>query len=215
MDLLQIYAVTLAGVALAQASPGPNMMAVASTGLAQGKRFSLGVVGGVATGMLIWAVAAALGLALFFEAFPSALIGLRFVGGAYLLWLGFKAIRAFFQNKAVSIAPSKRQLTFAGSWMRGLAVILTNPKAALMWSAVATYLYGQNLEAWQVVVFGPMAAITAILIYGSYAMLFSSQIAIRSYARFTRWFEAGFGAAFALFGGRLIFDGLVALRSRM
>ncbi|MEM1366199.1 MAG: LysE family transporter, partial [Pseudomonadota bacterium] len=166
MDLiLNAYIFTLGGVMLAQASPGPNLMAVASTGLAQGCSRALCVVAGIATGMFIWAAGAALGLGAFFTAYPVSLVVLKLLGGGYLLWLGIKALRAFWRNEPVSISASKRKLTHFGAVRRGLAVILTNPKAALMWSAVATYLYGAGLSPVQVVAFGPMAAATALLIY--------------------------------------------------
>ncbi|MEN0088446.1 MAG: LysE family transporter [Pseudomonadota bacterium] len=210
--VMNAYILTLAGVALAQASPGPNLMAVASTGLAQGRSSALCVVAGVALGMLMWVVVAALGLSTFFTAYPVSLIALKLLGGGYLLWLGFKALRAFWRNEPVSISASKRELTHAGAVRRGLAVILTNPKAALMWSAVATYLYGAGLSPVQVVAFGPMAAVTALLIYGTYGLLFSSRAAVSGYTRFARWFEAAFGLAFAALGGRLLLDGVRAIR---
>ncbi|MEO0637079.1 MAG: LysE family transporter [Pseudomonadota bacterium] len=211
--ILNAYILTLGGVVLAQASPGPNLMAVASTGLAQGRSRALCVVLGVASGMFIWAAGAALGLGAFFTAYPVSLVILKLLGGGYLLWLGLKALRAFWKNEAVSISASKRQLSHGGAVRRGLAVILTNPKAALMWSAVATYLYGAGLSPVQVLAFGPLAAVTALLIYGTYGLLFSSQVAVSGYARFARWFEAAFGLAFAALGGRLLLDGVRAIRN--
>lgn len=211
-SVLQAYAVTLAGVVLAQASPGPNMMAVASTGLSQGRRMALFAVAGVATGMFVWAAMAALGLGAFFEAYPGSLLALKLLGGAYLGWMGWRGLKACWRNEAVSVSASARRVSAAGAWSRGLGVILTNPKAALMWSAVATYLYGAGLEPVQVLAFGPLAGCTALLIYGTYAIAFSSQAAIRGYARFSRWFEAAFGLAFTALGGRLVLDGVRGLR---
>ena len=203
---------TLAGVVLAQASPGPNMMAVASTGLSQGRRAALFAVAGVASGMFVWAAMAALGLGAFFEAYPHSLTVLRLAGGAYLGWMGWKGLRACWRNAPVSVSGDARRVSPAGAWGRGLGVILTNPKAALMWSAVATYLYGAGLEPLEVLAFGPFAACTALVIYGAYAVAFSSEAAVRGYGRFSRWIEAAFGLAFTALGGRLLVDGMRGLR---
>ena len=54
--MLTIYLVTLLGVIAAQVSPGPNLVAVASVALAQGRQAALFVVTGVASGMLVWSV---------------------------------------------------------------------------------------------------------------------------------------------------------------
>lgn len=54
------FAAWLATVA-AQAAPGPNLVAVAAAALGQGRRTALWVVGGVASGVLVWVAAVALG----------------------------------------------------------------------------------------------------------------------------------------------------------
>ena len=91
--ILETFAVTWIGVVAAQASPGPNLAAVASIALGDGRRPALFAVLGIGIGMLVWAVSAALGLSAILEAFPLSLVLLRLVGGAYLIWLAIKAVR--------------------------------------------------------------------------------------------------------------------------
>ena len=102
--------------------------------------------------------------------------------------------------------------TDTASWRQGVLVVLTNPKAALMWSAVATFLFGSGLDTWQVALFGPIGATSGFMIYGCYAVLFSTGTAISLYKRFSRWFESVFSASFALLGGKLLFDGIRTIR---
>ena len=61
-------------------------------------------------------------------------------------------------------------------------------------------------------VFGPLVAISALLIYGGYGLLFSSRIAGHLYERFARAIEFVFGAAFGALGGVLVLAGIRALR---
>ncbi|MEL6436082.1 MAG: LysE family translocator [Pseudomonadota bacterium] len=211
--MLEAYLITLTGVVLAQASPGPNLLAVASAGLGQGRAAALATVGGVATGMLFWATAVAFGLAAVIALYPSLLTAMKIIGGSYLCWMGFKALRAAWVGGDLSIKAGSENLTLAAHWRRGLLVILTNPKAALMWTAVGTFLFGSGLPAWQVLAFGPLAALTAILIYGGYGLMFSSGLATRTYARFARWIECAFGAAFGALGGALLWDGIKQARA--
>ena len=210
--MIEAYLLTLIGVAAAQAAPGPNLFAIASTALGQGRSPALCVTLGVSTGMMIWAIGIAFGLGALFSAYPVSLILLKFIGGAYLLWLASRALRSAFCGNTSSIAVDVNSRSTVGYWRRGLLVVLTNPKAALMWSAVGTVLFGANLQTWQVALFGPVGAMSAIVIYGSYAILFSTRYASNFYGRFSRWIEVLFGASFGSLGGKLVVDGVRELR---
>jgi threonine/homoserine/homoserine lactone efflux protein len=85
---------------------------------------------------------------------------------------------------------------------------MTNPKSALMWSAVASFLYGSGFDSLAVLLFGPFTFCSASLIYGTYGLLFSSGLAMSAYARFARWFEAAFAAVFGTLGAILLIDGI-------
>ena len=52
-----------------------------------------------------------------------------------------------------------------------------------------------------------------MLVYGSYALLFSTGLAARTYGRFQRWIEGLFGAVFGALGGKLVADGIAELRA--
>ena len=206
--MIETYLATLAGVALAQASPGPNMLAVTSIALGKGRNLALWTVVGVSCAMLVWAVAVALGLGLVVELFPSLLTAMKIVGGLYLLWIAAKALLAARTGGTASVRADERELTTAQAGRRGFLVVLTNPKAALMWTAVGTFQFGAGLSATEVALFGPLAALSAFLIYGGYGWLFSTGLAVRAYRRFSRVIEAMLGVVFGGLGGRLVWDGV-------
>lgn len=210
--MLQNYLVVLLGVAAAQASPGPNMFAVIETALGRGRRAALLVVAGIASGTLVWATLASLGLGAVFAAIPALLTALKLVGGIYLCYLAFRALRAIRRAGVATLRAETRSLTDFAAWRRGFFVVMTNPKALLMWLAIATFLFGTGLGAGEVFAIGPIVAISATLIYGGYGLIFSTGIASRSYARFWRWIEAAFGLAFASLGITLLLSALRDIR---
>lgn len=210
--MLATYLTAIAGVIAAQAAPGPNVMAVVGVGLAQGRRAAFLVVAGVATGVILWAALFAYGLGQLIEAVPACLIGLEFVGGAYLLYVGARAVIAALRGETQSIRAAGTAVTALGAWRRGLLVVITNPKAALMWSAVATFLFGSGLNQVEVLAFGPLAAISAVVVYSAYAMLFSSATVGALYRRFTVGIEVAMGAVFGALGLVLIGAGVRAIR---
>ena len=83
----------LASVVLA-ATPGPGVLYIVTQTLAQGRRAGLASVVGVALGNLGNAVGASVGLAALFAVSSLAFTAVKFVGAAYLVWLGVKALRA-------------------------------------------------------------------------------------------------------------------------
>lgn len=210
--MLHAFILAWLGVCAAQASPGPNMMAVADAALGDGRRPALLVVAGIASGSLVWAGAAALGLGALFEAVPVLLTVLKFLGGAYLLYMGTRALLSAWTGKIAAIAGTRSRLGSLAAWRRGFFVVITNPKAALMWSAIATFLFGAGLSAMQVLAFGPVVALSAVVIYGGYGLLFSTGLAARIYGRFARAIETIFGAAFGALGGALIVSGIRDIR---
>lgn len=210
--MLQAFFVTWLGVCAAQASPGPNLMAVADAALGQGRRAALLVVSGIATGSLLWALLTALGLGALFEAYPVLLTVLKFAGGCYLLYMGIRALSSIRKGQGMLITAGAGQLSNLAAWRRGFVVVMTNPKAALMWSAIATFLFGAGLSQWEVLAFGPVVAVSALAIYGAYGLLFSTGMAMGLYDRFARAVQAVFGIAFGALGGTLLWSGLRDLR---
>lgn len=210
--MIEAYLLTLIGVVGAQAAPGPNLMAVASAALGQGRKAALLVTLGISTGMLVWALAVSFGLGALFTTYPLSLIALKLIGGSYLLWLSYRALKSALSRSATTIPSGSDIVRDKDNWIGGVFVVLTNPKAALMWSAVAIFLFGAGLETWQVALFGPVGATSGLVIYGAYALLFSTGTVGNVYKRFSRGFEVMFSASFAFLGGRLLFDGVRSLR---
>ena len=209
--MLEAYVTTLVGVALAQASPGPNFLAVVGAALGTGRRAAMWTVLGISSGMVVWALLAAFGLGALVTAAPATLTWMKLLGGAYLVRLALGALLAAWRGVDVTA----RELKVPGglrAWRHGLFVVLTNPKALLMWTAVGTFLFGSGLSTTQVALFGPVGMASALVIYGAYGVLFSTGFASAVYSRFARMVEALLGLAFGALGGRLIVDGVRELR---
>ena len=201
------------GVFLAQISPGPNLMAVSSISLGSGRRAGVMTAAGVASGVFVWAVLFTLGIGAVFNAFPEAITAMKLLGGSYLLFLGLKALWAACRGGKSGNGRAGMQTTALRAYTTGILVVLTNPKAALMWIAVSIFLAAANLTNTQFLIVGFCVSLSAMAIYGTYALLFSTGFATRAYGRLSHAIEATFGLVFGALGARLIADGLKELRS--
>ncbi len=114
-------------------TPGPNMGYLAVLSASSGRRAGFSAVAGVALGLLVVGIAAALGLAAAISASPLLYEAMRWGGIAYLLYLAWDGWRE-------SGAPLGEGASLRGSdtkyFTRGLITNLLNPKAALFYVAV-------------------------------------------------------------------------------
>ncbi|PJM74230.1 lysine transporter LysE [Bifidobacterium primatium] len=91
------YMQALLGFALVAGSmalvPGLDMMMVLHETINTSRRRGIAAAWGISCGVLVWAVAAAVGLAALINAFPMAYDAIRVVGGLYLFYLAFSMAR--------------------------------------------------------------------------------------------------------------------------
>ena len=129
-DLVAFALVSLAMVC----TPGPNMIYLVSRSICQGPRAGLVSLGGVATGFLIYMIAAALGITALLIAIPFAYDALRFAGAAYLLFLAWQAVRPGGRSPfSVVELPADRP---GRLYAMGLITNLLNPKAAVLYMSL-------------------------------------------------------------------------------
>ena len=117
---------------LIELTPGPNMAYLAIVGVSQGRKAGYAAVAGVALGLAIIGIAAALGLAAAINASPMLYQVLRWGGVIYLFWLAFDGWREAREEIEHAPLGSSNALYFR----RGLITNLLNPKAAVFYIAV-------------------------------------------------------------------------------
>jgi len=117
-------------------TPGPNNIMITAAGANYGIRRSLGQYLGIVLGFPAMVLALGLGLAAVFTAYPIIHEVLRYVGSAYLCWLGIRIATA---RRTESGAATGRPLTF----LESAGFQWVNPKAWVMAiGAIAAFTTG-------------------------------------------------------------------------
>ena len=116
--------------ALIELTPGPNMAYLAVLAASDGRRRGYAAVAGVALGLLIVGMLAALGLAALIAASPPLFQALRWAGVAYLLWLAWESWSDEGEQAGELEGSNGRY------FRRGLIVNLLNPKAGVFYVAM-------------------------------------------------------------------------------
>src|SRR6267154_1450724 len=111
------------------ATPGPDMLLIASRSVSQGRASGFATLAGIQAGTYCHALAAAFGLSQLFLAVPLAYDVVRYAGAAYLLYLAWKTLR----STGTVLAPTAglRRHPIAAVFRQGLLTNLLNPKMAL------------------------------------------------------------------------------------
>ena len=110
---------TLAAVHIvAMASPGPNVLLITQTAMSRSRDAALAVAAGVASGALILATIATLGLSLVIDQLGWLHLVLRIVGGGYLIFLGVQTWR--HAREPLEAAPPSAGRDRVRNYSRGL-----------------------------------------------------------------------------------------------
>ena len=124
---------TLALFALAclalTATPGPDMLLIASRSVSQGRASGFATLAGIQVGTYCHALAAALGLSQLFLVVPVAYDLVRYAGAAYLLYLAWQTVRA--AGPTADPGNGSRRHPLGTVFRQGLLANLLNPKMAL------------------------------------------------------------------------------------
>lgn len=122
----------LSASALLWITPGPDTMYILARTVSQGRLAGMLSVFGVSTGVLAHSVFAAVGLSAILASSALAFTVVKFVGAAYLIYLGVQALRS---NRKLSpssgvVAQSRLQI-----FRQGFLTNLLNPKIAIFFLA--------------------------------------------------------------------------------
>ncbi len=125
-----IYLLASIGLSL---SPGPNGLLALTHGALHGRRMALYTVCGGALGFVAVIALSMFGIGALLQTSATALTVMKWVGGAYLVWLGIQVWRAppIGLEAGATAAPRSG----ASLFRQGLLSALTNPKGLLFFAA--------------------------------------------------------------------------------
>ncbi|WP_076419794.1 LysE family translocator [Colwellia sp. UCD-KL20] len=132
LETLLLFFMTTLVVVL---SPGPAAIAVTAEAASNGFKKSALVILGIATANVVFFVLSATGIITLIIASHTLFSVIKWIGVAYLLYLGFGAI--FSNSGPLSINSSRKLESKAYKvFMRGFILEISNPKALLYFSAL-------------------------------------------------------------------------------
>lgn len=199
---------TLSAVwAMAVISPGPNFLATVHQAAAGSRGHGVAVALGVATGTLIWVTSSVFGLGLVFTRIPWLVDVIRWVGGAYLVYLGLRLLigarRPVRHSMGMGAPEGPPSPSRARAFRIGLLTNLGNPKTAAFFASLFVVMMPAD---------PPLAVQAAVILlivglsatwYSLVAWLFSTGPTVRLFARGKRTIDALCGGLYIALGAHL------------
>ena len=205
--LLPVIAIAGA-LAIGAMSPGPSFVVVVRAAVALSRRDGIAAALGMGIGGVGFAGLALLGLTTLLAQVEWLYLGLKVLGGLYLiylatrLWRGarepIQALAGAGQGRAQPYGTSGR------SFLLGLSTQLSNPKTAIYYASVFAALLPASAGMDTAIILLPAVFLIEAGWYTIVALVFSSERPRQVYLRWKSRIDRMAGAVLALLGIRLI-----------
>jgi RhtB (resistance to homoserine/threonine) family protein len=188
--------------------PGPDTAIVTKHALLGGRRGGTFAAIGVSTGLAIWTLAAAVGLAAVLRASEVAFLALKIAGAIYLIWMGIQLLR----NPPVA-PPAEtddgvrtRSVTRRAA-RQGLLSDLSNPKVAVFFTSfLPQFVHGDSHGFASLLVMGTIFCVLTLLWLLFYGMLVGHGSAMLRRPAVRRALDRFTGVVLIGFGISLVFE---------
>ena len=187
-------------------SPGPNGLLIAKTVPTSGKAAGFANVAGFVTAFFVHGSLSILGISIILLQSAVAFTIVKYLGAAYLIWIGIKALTASLRGERVAskIAPARKSRTLARAYLEGFMTCALNPKVSMFYLAAFPQFMtvGENAITSSFFLVFLHSAINATW-FGAMVLLFARLSAMARGGSFQRWLKGVTGVVFIGFGLKL------------
>lgn len=160
-ETLIAYSIALS---LFAATPGPGVFATIGQAMSRGTAPALALLSGLIAADIIYLVAAAFGLGIMAQHMGKLFMVIKFVGAAYLIWLGWIS-----WTRQYSPTANDTEYPRGRSFLAGFAVSLSNPKVMVFYLAfLPTFVDLSTVQPLDIAILASLTAILSYVILGFY-----------------------------------------------
>lgn len=190
------YATLMFAFGIGAVSPGPDFAMVLRQSIAHGRGAAIVTSAGIGTAIGVHGTYTMLGIGLIVAQSVAVFTVLKFVGAAYLVWLGLSALRAPAPKAPENLdGPVRREMGPSRAYAIGFLTNLLNPKAVLFFLSLFTTLVSAHtaieIKAFYVVSMSVMLFSWFVLV----SLFFTTRRVREAFWRTGQWFNRVTGAA--------------------
>ncbi|RNF35793.1 LysE family translocator [Paracoccus methylarcula] len=193
--------------ALLVASPGPNGVLIARTVPTSGPAAGFANIAGFFTAFYIHGALSILGISIILLQSATAFTIVKYLGAAYLFWIGIKSLRQAIRGKIAipgGITPARHRRSLWRAYVEGLLTNGLNPKVSMFYLAVFPQFIptsGHPVASAFLLVF--LHSAINVIWFGAMVLLFSRLTGLARSSSVQRWLKGVTGVVFIGFGAKL------------
>jgi threonine/homoserine/homoserine lactone efflux protein len=194
-------------VAVLTAIPGPAIVLIMKSAVLRGRRSALVTAVGVLSGDLVWVAASLAGLTAVLVASRPAFEGLRFLGAAYLAYLG---LRLLFRRRSAAVVdegPATGPRPGHRAFAEGALCELSNPKTLVVFTSVIPPFLPAGSGPADLALFGVLFAVVGFGSCVVYALVLGTSRRLVRRPRLADGLLRGSGGLLVGFGAGLAVEG--------
>ncbi len=165
---LHLYLAFVAAVSVLMLIPGPNVALIVANSVRHGTRYGLATLAGTSIATVLHLTLTVIGLTALLGTLGAWFEWVRWIGVAYLLWLGVRAWRAPAADLSRTQAEGR---SLRKILLRGFLVSLTNPKTLLFYGAFFPQFVTANHTRGQLLLLAGTFLAIALLLDSGWAVL--------------------------------------------
>ena len=210
IEYVQLYWVEFLTIAsvhlLAVASPGPDFAIVLKHSISFGRRAAIITSIGVGVGILIHVAYSLLGIGLLIKTTPVLFQIFSYVAGAYLLYLGWGAIRSPAPQSLnnVDVVKVQQRISDNKAFMVGFLTNGLNPKATLFFLSVFAVAVSTDTPDVIKLAYGLYLAVATGIWFCVLSLFLSSQKVTQFIGKNGYWFDRVMGVVLILLAIKLV-----------
>ncbi len=204
MDLILSMSLVLTALLAGAMSPGPSFVLIARTAMSISRYDAIAASIGMGIGGLIYAILALSGLQAVLGRVPELYVGLKLLGGVYLIYMAVRIWQGANQALVVDDANEQRQHTLRKSLLIGLVTQLSNPKTAIVYAGIFAALLPANIPQLIFFILPPLVFLVETGWYLVVTLVLSSAKPKAAYLKSKSLFDRIASGAMALLGIKLV-----------
>jgi RhtB (resistance to homoserine/threonine) family protein len=194
---------------LAVASPGPDFLIVTKNSLSQGRKAGVYTSIGVALGIGVHVTYCMLGIGLIISQSILIFSIIKYLGAAYLIWIGIKGLRARkkavqgFEKEIQAIENAETQVEQKSNMINiktGFLVNALNPKATIFFLALFTQVIDPATPLFIKGLYGVETIAATFVWFSIVSVAFSNKHMKEKITRIEHWIDRTAGAVLVALG---------------
>lgn len=190
-------------ILLAAISPGPDFAMVTKNSLAYSRRIGIYTAVGISTSLLLHISYCLMGLALVISQSLLAFSLMKYLGAAYLIYIGIKSLLAKRDIDQLKIHHARKTITAKQAFMQGFLCNLLNPKAIMFLLAFFTLVLKPDHSVFTAIAYGIEIPLIHIIWFSSLSLLLTHHRIKDNLSRVQFYIVKVMGALLVAFGLRL------------